>query len=291
MEQTFGTVIKARRRSITLTGFWTGVQCKEPPAARSRINGWNDGMSRRLRNYIENYRENFSVLGTLTYPAEFPRDGQIVKGHWRAFIERLRRTGWLKTNSLVWVMEFQERGAPHFHFVATAFLPKEWVAHNWAEITKGDHRSCSRMETIRCPDSAGAYLAKYLGKDEQKLTPEGFENVGRMWGVSGPRIVAGCPRVPGVVAVKPEALPGHFWGRMRKCEAEFGVRMAETLNGSVLYGTEEAIERSWRYLQESIAPIVLDGVFPAGSALRTAGESLCTLATKDTVIKKYVTPS
>jgi len=263
--QKFGSVIKARRRVVTLTGYATGIQCQPATTSRSKITGWNQGMGRRLRSYVENFRQDFTVLGTLTYPASYPKDGKLVKADWRAFIERLRRTGFLDRNAVVWVLEFQERGAPHFHFLATDFISKTWVAENWADITGGDRRSCSRMEAIKNRDSAGAYLAKYLGKDDQKAVPKGFANLGRMWGCVSAKTVDGIRRVPVVVATTENVLPCDHADKVRHCEAAFGVRASTTERGIVIYGSEEGISKTWLYLQAHIAPVVLTEKSRGGS--------------------------
>lgn len=267
-----GVVIKRRRRSITFTRYTAGAETPAQKSSRTKIVGWNDGMARRLGNYIENFRQDFSVMGTLTYPAAYPCNGDEVKAHWRAFVERLRRTGWMdKGGSLVWFLEFQDRGAPHFHFLATNFVGKEWVAKAWAEITNGDASSCSRMETLRWADSAGAYARKYAMKSEQKTVPPGFERIGRMWGCVGNKIVRGMPRQPVVVAATIGPMPTGFDAMLMHCIAAYKVRVAWTMSGMVIYGTTEGIESSWRYLRVGSAIHVLTDNFRASTQPGTAG--------------------
>lgn len=266
-----GAIVKRRRRSITISRFTAGVETRPDSPGRSKITGWNSGMSRRIGNYIENFRQDFSIMATLTYGKDYPRDGQRVKAHLRAFVERLRRREWFADNSLVWFLEFQERGAPHFHFLGTGWISKNWVAQAWAEITGGDARSCSRVEALRNPDSAGAYARKYAMKTEQKCVPSGFEHIGRMWGCCGNKICKGMPRQPVVVAATSGALPHSFKQSIKHCQELFGVRLAETLSGYVIYGTTEGIERSWRYLREGSALHVLTDNFRASTLPETAG--------------------
>lgn len=266
-----GTIIKRRKRSITISPYTAGSTTRTPQTSRSRITGWNSGMSRRLGNYIENFRQDFTVMVTLTYPAEYPGDGKTTKAHLRALVERLRRRKWFNDNSLIWFLEFQERGAPHFHFLATGWVSKDLIATAWAEITGGDARSCSRVEALRDPESAGAYARKYAMKSEQKRVPSGFEKIGRMWGCCGNKICKGMPRQPVVVAATSGALPSKFKEDIKHCRDTFKVRLAETLSGYVLYGTKQGIEKSWHYLREDFALRVLTDNFRASSMPRTAG--------------------
>lgn len=249
----WGTLIKIRRRQITLSYFSNNMQSKSDVKVRSKCGGWNEGTANRLGNYIDNFRDDFCSFGTLTYPDIFPSDGSEIKGHWRAFIERLRRTGWLVDGGIVWWLEFQERGAPHFHFLATKRIAHEWLARVWSEITGGNEKSCTSIEAIKNPSSMGNYAKKYAMKSEQKAVPSGFKNIGRMWGVSAPKILRGQRRVPVMTADIVGAPPASLAEKIGACRRLFGVRVGENERGYTIYGTEEGIKSSWRYLRESIA--------------------------------------
>jgi hypothetical protein len=151
------------------------------------------------------------VLLTLTYPGEFSTDGREVKRHWA----NMRR--WLARRGVAgaWFMEFQERGAPHFHVFLTGEVPKEEVAAAWYQIVgSGDHRHAragTRIEALRELHAAGAYAAKYLRKQEQKEVPEGFSDVGRFWGLFGGLSVEPVVQVDNqerLEAATGEVLPG-----------------------------------------------------------------------------------
>lgn len=267
-----GTVFKKRRRQISLIAFTNGVECKPLPTLRGDCKGWNDRIASRAGSYVDNFREDFSVFGTLTYPASYPHTGQAIKADWRAFVERLRRIGWLETGSIFWWVEFQERGAPHFHFLATRWISFRRVASMWAEITKGDKRSCSRVEAIRHPDRMGSYARKYMTKSEQKAIPIDFVDIGRMWGISGPKICAGLPRLPVKGAATFFGSPSRFADIIAQARARYAVRVATTMRGYVLYGTEQQTEDAWRYLQANIALIDLTEVSRERSPPPTAHE-------------------
>lgn len=257
-----GTRLKIRRRMITANYFneerpWL-VNTAMRSARQSGITAWSPGMSRRLRMFVDNFREDFSVMVTLTYPEVFPKDGREVKRHWRAFIERVRRTGWLDYGSLVWFLEFQRRGAPHIHFLATSWISKALVASAWSSVTGGNPLSCSRTEALRDAERAGAYARKYASKSEQKDVPPEFVNVGRMWGCVGRKISEqGLPRLPVVEADILRAAPAFIEKicstRMDSC------RVFETMSGWVMYGTEREIQDTWRYLQDAFRFVGRDG--------------------------------
>ncbi len=190
---------------------------------------------------------------TLTYPKTFPTDGRAVKKHMNALRERMRRMNWFTEHSLVWFIEFQDRGAPHIHLFSTGWVSKGWIANSWADITGGNPEACSRVETLRHARAAGEYARKYACKKEQKDVPHDFVSIGRMWGCWGPKFFEGLPRVPVVVASTKSGTPSDHWRKIRACETCFGVRMVETFSGWVLYGEPNQIGASWRYLQALIA--------------------------------------
>jgi hypothetical protein len=151
---------------------------------RQAIAGFSEDSKRRMLFTFRNV-VGLRVLVTLTYPGQFSTDGREVKQDWA----NMRR--WLSRRGVAgaWFMEFQARGAPHFHVFLTAEVPKEEVAAAWYRIVdSGDERHLragTRIEALRELHAAGAYAAKYLKKQEQKEVPEGFSDVGRFWGLFG----------------------------------------------------------------------------------------------------------
>ncbi|MEN6535739.1 MAG: hypothetical protein ABFD89_18895 [Bryobacteraceae bacterium] len=128
---------------------------------------------------------------TLTYPCGFPSDGRTVKRHLRSFVERCRRMlgAAAPTESLFWFLEFQARGAPHFHLFTTFSIDKGVVARWWYEIVGSDDerhlRAGTRIERLRSgKDGVVAYANKYAAKSEQKEVPPEYTSVGRFWGVA-----------------------------------------------------------------------------------------------------------
>lgn len=159
----------------------------------------------------------FRSMITLTYPAVWPKDGRIIKTAMNSFLTSLR--DW-KLGQYLWFLEFQTRGAPHFHvLVETGHITphlriavtEKWVGKmsranwfhmacgelalqteccHWAVISKALKNSfwfTLRAETwqlLRDVDGAKKYCTKYAAKEYQKVVPATFEGVGRFWGAS-----------------------------------------------------------------------------------------------------------
>lgn len=255
----YGTQAQIFRRKLLL-GYVSAAGCalrsgsRSAPARSSSITSWSRGMGRRLRDTIDNFHRDFRVMATLTYPEDYPTDGRSVKGHFRALVERARRVGLLKTDSWVWWLEFQARGAPHFHFVGTGYIPKAWLAKAWSEVTGGNVRVATRIEALRKPEAAGAYAAKYAAKQEQKEVPAEFTRVGRFWGVVGwgrstkaKKISLGqtWPR-PSLTAVLLRRTPDDLAAKIFSLGVS--LRAFETPVGWVMYGAERVLRRVWAWL-------------------------------------------
>ncbi len=146
----------------------------------------------------------FRSMLTLTYPKQFPNNGAVVKSDIGAMIQKARRANY----NYLWFLEFQKRGAPHIHvlFDAGIITPKMrvdfglyWTTRialsDWflelcppgaytQEVIKmakfNTHHST--WETIRDPNGARNYVAKYASKERQKKVPKKYQDVGRFWG-------------------------------------------------------------------------------------------------------------
>ena len=166
---------------------------KRGPDHRERhwVRGKVRGMSRRsrsrlMRRLAEVDRASpWPLFVTLTYPAEYP-DPERAKRDLRAWLKRLRRAfpeaGWF------WRMEFQERGAPHFHLLiwGVPWLPYFWVSRTWYEVVgSGDERHLragTRVEKVWSWGGVVVYCSKYIAKVDENV-PDGW--TGRVWGYGG----------------------------------------------------------------------------------------------------------
>lgn len=158
-------------------------------------------LSRQSRTRLLYKARNVPGLGsmvTFTYPHEdyapsalggnYMEQGEVVKNHLR----KLRQ--WFTYRDIYgfWFLEFQARGAPHFHFCINGELsPKDAdkLRKVWSRIVgtacpHHPHRGVD-IQILRKKHAAGAYAAKYSSKSEQKTVPDRYRNVGRFWGLFG----------------------------------------------------------------------------------------------------------
>jgi len=160
----------------------------EPPQ-RGAIGRFSESSKGRMRRFLRSCTAQYRNLITLTYPCGYPSDGRTVKGHLRSFVERCRRylgPGY-GSQGLFWFLEFQERGAPHFHLFTTFSVPRETVSRWWYDIVGSEDerhlRAGTRIEALTSGrEGAIAYAVKYATKSEQKEVPQQYSNVGRFWG-------------------------------------------------------------------------------------------------------------
>jgi hypothetical protein len=146
---------------------------------------------------------------TLTYPSAYETDGKIVKSHLHLIRQWLHRRG-IKG---VWFLEFQKRGAPHFHLLLDFNLPpplitkkrthkgerspsfrtneklhKEASAAWFRIVGSGDEKHLHAgicWEVLESHEAAMRYAAKHAAKPHQKEVPDNYLNVGRFWGKIG----------------------------------------------------------------------------------------------------------
>lgn len=156
---------------------------------RSEIYALSDKSLKRMCFVAHNTAVTFDTMITLTYPGEFTKNGIAVKHHRKRMIQWLGRK--CEIDSYFWFLEFQRRGAPHFHIFTSGGCPNKMrpdISLKWYGIVdSGDDRHLragTRTERLRRPDAAGRYAAKYASKPHQKIVPKDYRNVGRFWGHS-----------------------------------------------------------------------------------------------------------
>lgn len=172
--------------------------------------------SRRSRNQMIEKMQLCSVewksMITLTYPQEYPMSGRESKVHLNRLLQVLRRRN---KNTYFWFLEFQLRGAAHYHIFVDFHptddeiwtLRRAWTSDfsqaKYCPLTK-DFKprydditmvtSCyleaqksteyGFWEPIRTSDGAKKYVYIYGAKEKQKRVPKSFRDVGRFWGTS-----------------------------------------------------------------------------------------------------------
>lgn len=152
---------------------------------RGKVKGFSLKSRRRLMVKIAQTKKAILPLFvTLTYPGVYSEDPRIWKRDLRVFWMRFKRS--FPCASAIWKLEFQKRGAPHYHLLiwgveyAHALFR---VPGMWFEVVgSGDEkhfRVGTRVEVVRSFRGVMAYASKYLGKLDSVPSDE----PGRFWGV------------------------------------------------------------------------------------------------------------
>ncbi len=203
-----GAIYRASGNLIIIRQVEKTIPHRFADSVRGVVAEFSPGARVRMCSYLRECLANYTTMVTLTYPGFYPTNGKAVKEHLRRFLQEVRREYCreLKAvgavgaeqitaeHSSFWFLEFQSRGAPHFHIFTTWSPSKEWVSKRWYEIVGSEDdrhlRAGTRVELLHSGKAGTvAYASKYAVKMEQKTVPEGYENVGRFWGVYGRRTV------------------------------------------------------------------------------------------------------
>jgi len=195
-------VVALRVPAIQDVEEWKRNQRLPPNSRRGCVTSWSARSRRRMVRALaeSGWQGHGWGMVTLTYPGAWQQCAPSAKSaheHLRSFEKRWeRRWG---TAEGVWKLEFQRRGAPHFHLlvrIPSVALPviRRWVAEQWFDIVASrDPRHLSAGTSVdvswRGWDGAAA-IARYFGKhglwstkEYQHDVPEEWESTGRWWGV------------------------------------------------------------------------------------------------------------
>lgn len=180
------SLIESRKYSDALSSYtYKGGGC------RSVVSGFSASSRRRLMQQLAKVRRDaVPIFLTLTYPNEWPLSPQEWKRHLHNFRRRFVRA--YPQVSMIWKLEPQRRGAPHFHLfvfgidtIEVGF--RQWLSETWYQVVaSGDEkhlRAGTRVEYLRNIRGAFSYAAKYMGKAVENR--EEWERPGRFWGVYG----------------------------------------------------------------------------------------------------------
>ena len=182
---------------------------QSPPAVvvrgdRGIVVAWSAASRRRYRESVVRlpmiaYQYE---IAHLTYPGTWSHDWR----RWKRDLHRLELAlvrDWPDLYiGLLWVLEIQRRGAPHYHaFIQLRQSPgrlfPKWLSRTWYRVVGSDDprhlaagTRCVPLNT-HLPGGlrrAALYLAKYTGKSEQKTLIDQATGqvvpIGRMWGKS-----------------------------------------------------------------------------------------------------------
>ena len=184
------------------------TQIKAPSQSKASPGGgglrgkiWEFSRGARRRMMEEIFSLNLDAIQlpyfiTLTYHESWPEDPAAWKAQLNALEKRIERA-WGPV-SYYWRLEFQERGAPHFHLLLWLQEPdlREWhpthritrlrnnIAWWWNEIAgEGSMKHYDAGTQVKKCESMrhlAGYLSKYVAKPEQ--FSESCKHPGKLWG-------------------------------------------------------------------------------------------------------------
>lgn len=158
------------------------------PTKRGRVSGFSRKSRKRLLDWLNQIDKASAAKGlfvTLTYPGEYSDDWRAWKRDLDTLTKRLRRK-WNRC-SIVWRLEYQERGAPHFHLLVFGvdFIPHRWLAKAWYDVVgSGDYnhlKAGTEVRRVKSFKQVCYYAAKYISKVQDVQS----RSDGRMWGIYG----------------------------------------------------------------------------------------------------------
>lgn len=170
-----------------------GGRYGKPKEKRAEIKGFTRASRRRLLEFVASIdqvsmmdQQKVVTMITLTYPSEFV-DPRTAKKHLDTWLKRFSRS-WPDA-ALIWKLEPQKRGAPHFHLLVFGDQEiqraKVWVSDSWYEVVgSGDEkhlRAGTKVEKVRSWNGVMSYASKYVGKLQE--LPADWTNPGRFWGI------------------------------------------------------------------------------------------------------------
>lgn len=172
-------------------GYWSGFEGqggrkKDGEQGKDVEKNRRDTARRRYQAVIDtancNFDGEYAKFITLTY-AENMQDIDRAAKDLDRWLQRVRRK--LGTVHYLWVMEFQKRGAIHYHLLLDyqPVIPWEWLQESWPHGDAG-------IKAIKHVDNVGAYVAKYMAKlDDRRL--DGRRAYGTSRGMKEPEIITG----------------------------------------------------------------------------------------------------
>lgn len=178
-----GAIVKRKRR---------GKMQGRPPE-NNRVTRLSKKSLSRLAFTASTSPVKYKSMLTLTF-LEIETSGRKVKSMLNSFLTRLRYHLKERKPEYIWFLEFQERGAPHFHVLLNVLYSAalhDWIAKTWARIVGDEtgkveavHRHIKTFELLRSEGGAIGYCLAYAMKPKQKVVPPRYRDVGRFWGAS-----------------------------------------------------------------------------------------------------------
>ncbi len=154
---------KGREIQIKRDNVEGGPDPTPPTRTEGDISGFSDDSARRLRALFDRLRRDApATFLTLTYHRQNP-DPEAAKRHLHAFMQACRRRYDRIAVSVIWRMEWQENGTPHFHLLVYGLWWEEsgWFKRTWHRITGEAGADRSHIYgPARCPRWGNGLPAK-----------------------------------------------------------------------------------------------------------------------------------
>lgn len=195
------TMADIANRKETCFGSWRKL--RRLVEKRENLRAWLEG-SNRKKCYGWSHKSRVALIRrlgecsvssfetpyfiSLTYHLKYP-DAAGAKRDLKNWLDRIRRQD--KDFAYVWKLEFQERGAPHFHciiFPSDNRMTGNQLRQHWHEIARDNeddkHHAeygtmVDRCERLHSFQKMFRYVSKYASKQVQNDEPNG-----RYWGTS-----------------------------------------------------------------------------------------------------------
>jgi len=180
-------------------------------AKRGKVTGFSAGSRTRMFDMFHKLEIKVKpIFLTLTYGEDYP-DAQTAKKNLRALFERIRRLFKSQNVSAIWRMEFQERGAPHFHiiFFGLPYIRKEKIQEWWGAII-GFEKPFTRIEQIKSHRGVMSYVSKYCAK-----VPES-EILGEIQGCAPYDDIYALEQIKALSDEYKDKTIGRQWGKVNK---------------------------------------------------------------------------
>jgi len=202
----YGDTIEVRRRCL--------IKGKKDESCgggnRGKVRRFTKRSRDRLAFTASETDVEFLTMITLTYSPQCPTNGKLVKLHLYKFLRKMRAS--FGSFDYLWFLEFTRKKTPHFHILLDLIAGDEWdrkiMASHWVDVQGLENylycslrtrrvialaeaayevaRHPKSWEILRSEDGGRRYALKYALKIDQKVVPQQYKDVGRLWGTSRP---------------------------------------------------------------------------------------------------------
>lgn len=262
---------RAPENSASLSVFSDLAKFHIPAAARigGGTRGAIAGFSPQSRKrFMESFARARNIQGgsfaTLTYPAIFPTDPEQYHRDLDTLLKRLAR--WEPNARGWWRLEFQQRGAPHFHVLIfgarrnTKQL-RRWLKVAWFQVVGSDNvyhfQAGTQCDIIHNRRHAGRYISKYAAKTNQENVEARSDTekslTGRTWGMFGTidqAPVLSVALAPWQVCEIKRALVR--WLHSRSSRYERRLARSPASQGFAVFGAGDQSHETWTNLEQSV---------------------------------------